>query len=66
MIKLETLRYLLSLNGKEKYRVFKKDKKVFIYIDNWTTPKYHLLESLHYNGYKTLKTSENLLFEIQK
>lgn len=32
MIKLETLRYLLSLTGKEKSRVWKKKNKAFIYI----------------------------------
>lgn len=66
MIKLETIRYLLSLNGKEKNRVWKKKSKVFICIDNWTTPKYNLLEALRYNGYTVKETSENLIFEITK
>ena len=66
MIKLETLRYLLSLKGSEKYRVWKKSKNVFIYIDNWTTPKYHLLSTLRYNGYTCTETSENLVYQITK
>lgn len=66
MIKLETIRYLLSLNGKEKKRVWKKKSKVFIYIDNWTTPKYYLLTILRHNGYTIKETSENLIFEITK
>lgn len=66
MIKLETIRYLLSLSKKEKNRVWKKKSKVFIYIDNWTTPKYDLLAALRYNGYKIKDTSENLIFEITK
>lgn len=66
MIKLETLRYLLSLNGSEKYRVWKKSKNVFIYIDNWTTPKYYLLTALRYNGYTCTETSENLVYQITK
>ena len=66
MIKLETLRYLLSLTGKEKSRVWKKKNKAFIYIDNWTTPKYHLLTALRFNGYTIKETSENLVFEITK
>jgi hypothetical protein len=66
MIKLESIRYLLSLNGKEKNRVWKKKSKVFIYIDNWTTPKYNLLTALRYNGYTIKETSENLVFEITK
>lgn len=66
MIKLETLRYLLSLNGSEKHRVWKKAKSVFINIDNWTTPKYHLLSALRYNGYTCTETSENLVYQITK
>lgn len=66
MIKLETLRYLLSLNGSEKYRVWKKAKSVFIDIENWTTPKYYLLSALQHNGYTCTKTSENLIYQITK
>ena len=66
MIRLETIRYLLSLKRKEKNRVWKKKSKVFIYIDNWTTPKYNLLETLRFNGYTIKETNEKLTFEITK
>ena len=66
MIKLETIRYLLSLTGKEKSRIWKKKSKVYIYIDHWITPKYYLLNALYRNGYTTKETSEKLVFEIIK
>lgn len=66
MIRLETIRYLLSLNGKEKNRVWKKKSKIYIYIDNWIAPKYNLLEALRYNGYTIKETDEKLTFEITK
>lgn len=66
MIKLETIRYFLSLTGKEKFRVWKNKSRVFIDIENWTTPKYYLLTALRHHGYKILKTDENLIFEIIK
>lgn len=66
MIKLETLRYLLSLKGSEKHRVWKKAKNVFIDIENWTTPKYYLLSALRYHGYICTETNETLVYQITK